>query len=177
MAVTIYRASASEIFLAGGLGVLLQDCVHGGASLGFLSPLSLETAQRFWADILVSLGDKCWLWVAREGDTVVGSVVLSLCAKENGRHRAEVQKLLVVTSHRGQGIASRLMDALESCARTHRLTLLFLDTEAGSGAESLYKRLDWTRVGEIPDYAANPAGELHPTALYYKILTSDKSSA
>lgn len=105
---------------------------------------------------------------------MVGSVVLSLCAKENGRHRAEVQKLLVMTSHRGQGIASRLMDALESCARTHRLTLLFLDTEAGSGAESLYKHLDWTRVGEIPDYAASPYGKLRPTALYYKILTPGK---
>ena len=177
MAVTIHRASASEMFLAEGLGSLLQDCVHGGASLGFLSPLSEETARRFWEDILVTVDEDRWLWVAKEGERVVGSVILSLCAKENGRHRAEVQKLLVLTAYRGQGIASRLMDALESCALSHGLTLLFLDTEAGSGAESLYKRLDWTQVGEIPDYAANPAGELHPTALYYKILTSDKSSA
>jgi acetyltransferase len=44
---------------------------------------------------------------------VAGSVQLALVQKENGRHRAEVQKLLVHSRFRNQGLGRRLMDAIE----------------------------------------------------------------
>jgi len=50
--------------------------------------------------------------------------------------------------------------------------LLVLDTLLGSQAEDVYRHLNWTRAGEIPDYAASPAGELFPTVVYFKALVS-----
>ena len=32
----------------------------------------------------------------------------------------------------------------------------------------VYRRLGWQKVGEIPEYAAMPDGELRATAYYYK---------
>jgi len=152
------------------LAALLIDAVSGGASVGFLDPLDSARARRYWNEVLAELGLAHGLWVAETEGRVVGSAQLSLSTRENGRHRAEVQKLFVLRSHRGRGIATRLMAALEAAARRDGRTLLVLDTEAGSAAEAFYARHGWQRVGEIPDYAADPAGALHPTALYYKRL-------
>ena len=33
------------------LSRLLQDAVHGGASVGFLAPLSPEDAERYWEKV------------------------------------------------------------------------------------------------------------------------------
>lgn len=153
-----------------GLCALLVDAVSGGASVGFLAPLDHARARHYWSGVLADLGPALGLWVAEIDGRVVGSVQFTASTRENGRHRAEVQKLFVLRCHRGRGIATRLMAALEAAARQDARTLLVLDTEAGSGAEAFYVRHGWQRVGEIPDYAADPAGALHPTALYYKRL-------
>ena len=166
----IREVNLGEVELLPDLCALLLDCVDDGASVGFLAPLSEEEASVFWRSGLLSLGDHLKLWIADDGSGVVGCVQLSLCAKANGRHRAEVQKLAVLRSHRGQGIARALMTRVESFARARGLTLLVLDTEAKSPAEALYSGLGWQRVGEIPDYAGKPDGTLIATAVYYKLL-------
>jgi len=97
-------------------------------------------------------------------------VQLSLGQKENGRHRAEVQKLLVHTRYRNRGLGRRLMDAIESEARQRDLTLLVLDTIAGELAEQLYLKLGYVRVGEIPNYASFPDGRLWTTVIFYEEL-------
>ena len=51
-----------------------------------------------------------------------------------------------------------------------RRGLLFLDTEAGSGAEAHYRRLGYTKLGELPEYCATPQGAWRATAIYYKTL-------
>lgn len=97
---------------------------------------------------------------SRLATKVVGSVQLALCEKENGRHRAEVHKLIVLTLARGLGISSRLMLAAEARARSRKRSLLVLDTLLGSHAESVYRHPGWQRAGEIPEFAAAPDGEL-----------------
>lgn len=149
---------------------LLIDIVHSGGGVGFLAPLARDTARRYWQQLLASAGNALCLWVAEIDNKVVGSVQLVLCEKENGRHRGEIQKLLVLRSHRGQGIASRLMTAAESHARGCGRTLLVLDTQIDSYAEIVYRHLGWQKAGEIPDYAASPDGVLHATVVYYKQL-------
>lgn len=166
----IRRIQSPDTSLLKDLCTLLQDSVNNGASVGFLSPIEHSTALHYWEHTLESLGSGLALWVAKHEGRIVGSVQLSLCGKDNGRHRAEVQKLFVLTPYRGQGIASRLMGELESFARADGRTLLVLDTQAGSVAETLYQHLSWQRVGEIPSFAASPNGELHATAIYYKQL-------
>jgi acetyltransferase len=150
---------------------LLQDSVEDGASLGFLAPLAHDTASAYWLLTLAALGDGLLLWVAEDAGVVVGSVQLALSTRENGRHRAEVQKLMVRSTHRGQGLASELMEALETHARRVGRTLLVLDTQQGSAAEAVYQRLAWHVAGTIPGYALAPDGSAQATTLFYKTLS------
>ena len=152
------------------LASLLQDVVHDGASVGFLAPLAASTATNYWRRVLGQLQDGLALWVAEDDGRIVGTVQLDRCGKENGRHRAEVQKLLVLGSHRGRGIGSRLMQAVEIYARRVGCTLLVLDTLSDSAAASVYRHLGWQYAGSIPRYAATPDGVLHATSCFYRLL-------
>jgi acetyltransferase len=155
-----------------GLIELLRDSVEGGASVGFLTPLKRELAEAFWHDMLREAQSlyRVILVATTEDGSVAGSVQLSLSPKENGRHRAEVQKLLVHSRFRNQGLGRRLMKAIEPEARQRGITLLVLDTIAGELAEQLYLKLGYVRVGEIPNYASFPDGRLWATVIFYKQL-------
>jgi len=168
--ICIRRIVEPEPQSIGALVQLLQDVVHGGASVGFLAPLSPATAADYWRGVLGRLQDGLALWVAEDDGVIVGSVQLERCAKENGRHRAEVQKLFVLSSHRGRRIAAGLMQALEAFAAGAGCRLLVLDTLADSAAASVYRHLGWTFAGSIPAYAATPDGDLHATSYFYKQL-------
>jgi acetyltransferase len=148
------------------LASLLIDVVHNGSSVGFLAPLSQAVATQYWEQVLTD--PSVHLWIAESEGQVVGSVQLAPCEKENGGHRAEVRKLIVHSAFRGQHIATKLMAALESFARSIGLHHRVLDTEVGSFGESVYRHLGWQKVGEIPDYATDPNGKLHGTAYYFK---------
>lgn len=104
---------------------------------------------------------------------MIGSVQLAASPKENGRHRAEIQKLFVHTACRGQGIASKLMLTAEDFAHANDRLLLVLDTQTGSEAEAIYQHLGWQKAGEIPLYAASPDGTLQATSYFYKIIHSN----
>jgi len=167
----VRRVAGRDAALARGLRELLSDCVDHGASVGFLSPLDPAVADRYWDRVLGAVEQgSVLLWVAEEDGRVVGSVQIEPCSKDNGRHRGELQKLLVLTAARGKGVARALMAEAERFAREAHRTLLVLDTEVGSVAESVYRKLGWTRAGEIPDYATTPTGKLHPTVYYFKRL-------
>lgn len=153
-----------------GLGELFFHTVDGGHSLGFLADVDEPQMHDYWDGVFAQLGPRHRLWIAREGDRILGTVQLALCGKANGRHRGEVQKLMVHGDARRRQVAARLMAALEATARAEGLSLLVLDTEAGSSAEAFYQSQGWRRAGEIPHYAANPLGEVQPTALYWKRL-------
>lgn len=128
-----------------GLRSLLIDAVQHGASVGFLAPLSAQAAARYWEQVLWSLCANLYLWIAEAEGVFVGSVQLLACEQENGRHRAEIQKLLVLQSQRGHGIASQFMHEAEAFARSRDRTLLVLDTQVGSPAESIYRIWDGKR--------------------------------
>lgn len=148
------------------LTLLLLDAVAGNASVGFPAGLTEESARAWWR-----LGGAKVLLGAREGGRLVGTAQLRFSDYPNGRHRAEVAKLMVHSSARRRGIASELMAALEAEAVEAGKTLLYLDTETGSPAEDLYWRLGWTAAGTIPDFAYRPDGELRPSTYFYKRLS------
>jgi acetyltransferase len=168
--VEIARVTSPDDALHDELCGLLADIVEGGGSVGFVLPLTREVASRYWRQVERSLADGLNLWIARSKGRVVGSVQLDPCRKPNAPHRAELQKLLVMRSHRGLGIARRLLSTAEDHARTTGRTLLVLDTERDSAAESIYRHLGWQRAGEIPGYARTPQGAMHATVYYYKQL-------
>jgi len=96
-------------------------------------------------------------------------VQLAPAGKPNARHRAEVQKLLVLQAFRGQGIGKDLMRTVEAKALQLGRSLLVLDTRQGDPAETLYTRLGYVKAGVIPDYARAPSSDgLDPTVIFYK---------
>jgi GNAT superfamily N-acetyltransferase len=153
------------------LADLLVDTVEGGASIGFLAPMDRAAAVAWWKGRAgaVAAGHLA-VWAAYDGHRAVGTVSLAFPDKPNSRHRAELVKLMVHRDARGQGLGRRLLGTAEEAAAAAGITLLHLDTETGSPAERLYGSAGWTRAGVIPDYAADPAGVLRPTTLYYKKL-------
>lgn len=153
------------------LAALLQDCVNGGSSVGFIPPLSSGTAEEYWLETLAEIAQgKRLLLVSIEAGEITGSVQLALATKQNGLHRAEVQKLLVHTRFRNRGIARLLMTALDDVAREEGRTLLVLDTERGSVAEKLYEKCGYMRAGVIPRYALDATGSMIDTVVFYKLL-------
>ena len=152
------------------LGELFFDVIDGGGSLGFLEDIDEAQMREYWEGVFDQLGPRHRLWVCRDRDRALGTVQLSICGKPNGRHRAEVQKLMVHRDARRRGVAAQLMAALERVARDEGLRLLVLDTEVDSPAETFYRALGFQRAGEIPDFATSPQGELRGTALYWKRL-------
>lgn len=148
---------------------VLIDAVANGASVGFLAPLDEQRARSYFRSLEASVTEGSrWIWVALIDDRIVGTVQLDLCQRENGRSRAEVQKLQVLSDCRRRGIASALMETVEDAARLQHRKLLYLDTETGSPAETFYRELGYEFVGCIPDYASTPDGALHPSSLYFK---------
>lgn len=168
---TIRQVKNGEPQLMAGLCTLLIDAVQGGASVGFLSPLSVSSAESYWREVFAKLNAGLVLWVADYQGEICGSVQLSLCQKENGTHRAEVQKLFVLRTRRECGVGTQLMQAVESYAQGIGRSLLVLDTMAGSSAELFYRHRGWEKVGEIPAYAAFPDGTLGSTAIHFKRFT------
>ncbi len=153
------------------LANLLVDAVESGAAVSFLAPLSGEPAEEWWRKTLSTAHPKAVFLVARDDEGIVGSVQLHPAWAPNQPHRADIAKLLVHRRARRGGIGMRLMEAIEEEALRGGFTLLTLDTKEGSGAEHLYQRLGWTRVGIIPRYAVDPDGVTpHGTVIFYKDL-------
>ncbi|MFB6811067.1 GNAT family N-acetyltransferase [Streptomyces sp. NPDC056387] len=154
------------------LADLLVAVVRGGSSLGFLADLDHARAAAWWDSLAPAVEDgSLALWASRAGDgRLDGTVSWYRESKPNGRHRAELRKLMVHPRARGRGAARALLTEAERAAARAGVLLLVLDTETGSGAEHVYRSAGWTEAGTIPDYATDPAGRLHPTTLFYKRL-------
>lgn len=151
-------------------GVLL-DCVDGGASIGFMQPLTRERAVEFWRRVAsgVAARDRALL-VADDAQGLCGTVQLVLGQPDNQPHRADLVKMLVHRRARRQGLGTRLMRAAEDVARECGKTLLVLDAVSGGDGSRLYERLGWVRVGDIPAYALMPQGGFCSTTYYYRNL-------
>ncbi|MBA3848595.1 MAG: GNAT family N-acetyltransferase [Opitutus sp.] len=164
---------AGVLARADELAGLLTDAVEHGASIGFVLPLTAAEVRDYWNGVAVQIaaGGKVLCVALDEPGSVIGAAQLGLEWRANGRHRAEVQKVMVRPAARGRGIGAALMRRIEDEARRRGRTLLFLDTSVGaSGAVEFYTRLGWIPAGSIPDYAADPDGTLVPNAIFYKRL-------
>ncbi|BBV08261.1 TPA: GNAT family N-acetyltransferase [Providencia stuartii] len=156
---------------------LLIDCVNSGASIGFIAPITQVEARNYWQTVDQGLqtGERLLL-VKLVDKQLAGAIQLSFCAKANGRHRAEVEKLMVHTAFRQQGIAKQLLLAVEQVALSHQRTLLVLDTRTGDVAAHLYRQQDYIEVGEIPHFVSNAQQEFESTTIFYKHLSVNVSS-
>src|SRR3984957_13645454 len=154
------------------LAQILQDCVHEGASVGFVVPFDRNEARAYWLDRVVAphaAGGKLVL-IATLGDNIAGTAQLDLDSMPSKRHHAEVSKVLVDPAFRRAGVARALMMDIERRAAKDGRWLLTLDT-AGDAAEALYRSLGYNLAGAIPNYARNAFEESYDaTRLMYKDL-------
>jgi ribosomal protein S18 acetylase RimI-like enzyme len=150
--------------------ILVEVVAHGG-SVGFMHPLSVEAASRFWEGSLAAAdrGERVVLG-AFDGDELIGTVTLLLDLPPNQPHRAEIAKMMTRLSHRHRGVATALLRTAERLAIDRGRTLLVLDTAVEDGASGLYERAGFALAGIIPDYALKPHGGLTGTMIYWKRL-------
>jgi GNAT superfamily N-acetyltransferase len=154
------------------LAEVLFDAVDGGASVGFVAPFTREDAVAYFASVIPELEEgRRILLAAYDGDDLVGTVQVAHAWQPNQPHRADITKLLVHRSARGRGVGRALMERAEVEARADGRWLLVLDTVTDSPAYRLYERLDWTKVGAVPDYALYPDGSFCETTVFWKRLT------
>jgi ribosomal protein S18 acetylase RimI-like enzyme len=153
------------------LADLLVDAVAGGASIGFLDGFDRAAAIAWWRSRATAVADgSLAVWISTGPAGVTGTISLAHAEKPNARHRAEVVKLAVRRDARGNGLGRRLLTAAEEAAAAAGITLLLLDTETASAAERLYETAGWHRYGIVPDYAADPSGELRNCSFFFKKL-------
>ena len=173
---TILRLSPADLLTyRDPLAALLCDAVNNGASVSFQPPLEHATAAAFWDSQreAVTAGRTLAFAALDAAGQVAGCVLLVLAWQPNAPHRAEIQKMLVHSSARRQGIATRLMRAAEDAARESGRWLIFLDTDHGSDAEPLYRSLGYHYAGGIPAFSRNHHGIFTDNAIYYKRLDTE----
>jgi ribosomal protein S18 acetylase RimI-like enzyme len=149
------------------LSDLLVKVVNDGASIGYLPPLKLAEARRYWETLLKP---EVILFVAKIDEEIVGSIQLHLCTKQNGMHRGEIAKLMTLPTMRRNGIGRLLMHHAEERAKEEGISLVVLDTREGDPSNHLYTSVGFVESGRIPNYAKSANGELHATVFYYKLL-------
>ncbi len=135
----VIKEITSTVGLIDPLEALLLNCIYSGASVGFVRPINDEELTSYWKFVGQEL-DKGYrkLFLAYDGENIIGSVQLSICSKPNGSHRGEVEKLMVHTNARGKGVSKKLMSFMEKVSFKIGLSLLVLDTRLGDVASSLY---------------------------------------
>ena len=151
---------------------LLQDSVKNGASVSFLSPLSDSAAEAYWREVFAEINSaQIIVWAAFDDENnLVGSVQLAPAKMQNAKHRAMVQKLMVISNHRREGIGNALMDTLELEAKNLEKKLLILDTRVGDPSETLYDKKGYIKFGTVPGYALNSSNDFDDMAFYFKII-------
>ena len=99
---------------AAELADILIRIVKSGASIGWLDTPDPAEARAYWQTVVRKPENV--LLLATENGHVVGTAYLELAQRENGRHRAEVNKVLVHPDQQGKGIGRKLMEVIEASA-------------------------------------------------------------
>ena len=154
-----------------GLRDLLVDVVNNGGSVHFMAPLQPQDAETFWDSAFASMaaGERL-MFAAFNRGVLVGTVTVILKSPPNAPHRAEIAKMMTLSSHRRRGIARALLRHAEREGLKHGKTLLTLDTSAEGGSAALYESEGFTFMGTMPRHAYRPHGGLCDTRFYYKHL-------
>ena len=153
---------------------LLADSVAHNYSVGFMNDSTPQDYEEFWQQEFSKTKSSNGIFLAVEGEQVLGSVIVTRESRANGRHRGEFRKLLVHSLAQKIGIGSALERAATEYARSIGLSLLFLDSATNFLVEGVYEQWGWKMSGEIPQYAKNPDGSLVSTWFFYKLLNTEK---
>ena len=108
-----------------------------------LREFGFETDPEFDGDLDDPAGTYAALWVALEGDEVVGSVAL----RDLGDGAVELKRMYLRPSARGRGLGKELLALALDWSREHRFDRVRLDTsERMVAAQRLYEAHGFVRV-------------------------------
>ncbi|OUR68443.1 GNAT family N-acetyltransferase [Marinomonas sp. 42_23_T18] len=151
---------------------LLCDCVDTGASVGFLPPMSELEARFYWTSVQEAVdANASLILIAKEENVLLGSVQLSFSSKTNAQHRCEVEKLMVLSTARGTGVATMLLQGVENVAASWHKQLITLDTRTDDAAYHLYQKMGYIEAGVVPNFVKSASGNLENTSIFYKEIT------
>jgi ribosomal protein S18 acetylase RimI-like enzyme len=147
---------------------LFKETVNGGASLGYVAPVSHNAARDYWLSLRSELESGVRLLLATYSEEqLIGAGQLYLPYWPAARHRAEIHKVLVGAQTRGRGVGKQLMTALHETARRRGRSLIMLNTRRGGSAERFYMRLGYKAVGVVPGYIAAQGGLRYDSVMLY----------
>lgn len=136
----------------------LQDNGRAGAPL--FQPMSRaspgfppEKAAGFTAGLQASLGLPGWrrVWVALEGEEIIGHIDLRARPEPAARHRCLLGMGVHRNARRG-GLGTALVATAAAWARSQGLEWLDLEVLAGNApARALYRKAGFVQTGEIAD--------------------------
>lgn len=154
---------------ADGLMNLLCDCVDTGASVGFLPPMSELEARFYWTSVQEAVDANANLMlIVKDDDIILGSVQVSFSSKANALHRCEIEKLMVLSSARGTGVATMLMQGAETVAAAWQKQLITLDARTDDAAYHFYQKMGYIEAGVVPNFVKSASGNLENTSIFYK---------
>lgn len=152
------------------LSLLLVDSVKGNYSVGFMDDSTYADYSSFWISEFNAILNGNMIQIAFLDQSAVGTVILTRENRANGKHRAELRKLMVHSQFQNLGIGTRLEQAATELARANGIELLYLDSATDFLVAGKYEKWGWVKVGEIPRYARNPDGSFVSTWFFYKDL-------
>ncbi|WP_148861320.1 GNAT family N-acetyltransferase [Marinobacter fonticola] len=124
---------------------IFREIVRAEDTYAFDPDISYEQARSLWLETPTAT------YVAREGDTVLGSYYLKPNAAGPGSHVCNCG-YMVSRSARGKGVARRLCLHSQDIAKTHGYTAMQFNSvvSTNEAAVALWKKLDFEVVGTLP---------------------------
>jgi len=125
---------------------------NAGGAVGFLPPIRQGQVEPVAAALFERLaGGVDHLVIARDGDVLVGWVILERNTEPIVAHWAWVKRLQVDPRRQSRGVGRALMGAVRALAR-HQLGLeqLYLTVRSDAGLETFYAGLGYREVGRMP---------------------------
>ncbi len=142
------------------------------ASLYAIEELCFERPFRFGRRYMRELIESptSTTWIAAEDDAMTGFAIVD-CLTDKNRTAAYIQTIEVAPAYRQRGIASELLNRLESSGRAAGATMIWLHVDAhNESAIRLYQSRAYRQSGRREHYyARNRAAEIYVKALNSEI--------
>jgi ribosomal protein S18 acetylase RimI-like enzyme len=148
---------------------LFRRAVAAGAAIGWVDPPSEAEVAALLAAIAADVPARdAALVLARSGPDVLGIGYWRRYERPTHRVNADLSKIAVDASKRGQGVGRALMTALIAAARAADIEVLTLDLRADNApAIALYETLGFHQYGRIERFVA--VGERRYDKLFYAL--------
>jgi len=104
--------------------------------------------------------------VAEDDGAIVGTIELG-AQSGRAKHRGELFRFVVAESHRGKGIARRLLEAAIAEAKRMSIEMIDAAARAGTSAEDAYRKLGFVEFGRLPGGLVMDPEEVYDLVYFY----------